>query len=166
MDNLVGQAFDPVTGNGTYTNIANARARGLEFEVAGKYAGGVEGRASYSVQEAVNQNTAELLTNCPKHLGKLNLVVPLVGEKLFGAVEGQYTSHRRTLRGTSLGGFPVVNLTLFNTRVFPRFDLSASLYNAFDKAFDDPGAEEHVQAAIRQDGRSFRIKLTWRWDPR
>lgn len=166
MDNLVGQVFDPATGNGTYTNVANARARGLEFEVAGKYASGIEGRASYSVQDAADRNTGELLTNCPKHLGKLNLVVPLVREKLFGAVEGQYTSRRRTLRGTSLGGFPLVNLTLFNTRVFPRFDLSASLYNVFDKRFDDPGAEEHVQDVIRQDGRSFRIKLTWRWEQR
>src|SRR5579884_2440913 len=166
MDDMAAQRFDATTNTATYANVANVRARGLEFEVAGKYAGGVEGRASYSVQEAVNQNTAELLTNCPKHLGKMNLVVPLVGEKLFGAVEGQYTSRRSTLRGTSLGGFPIVNLTLFNTRVFPRFDLSASLYNVFDKKFDDPGAEEHVQAAIRQDGRSFRIKLTWRWDPR
>ena len=87
-------------------------------------------------------------------------------EKLFGSVEGQYTSRRRTLSGASLGGFPVVNLTLFSTRVFQRFDLSASLYNVLDKRFDNPGAEEHVQDAIRQDGRSFRVKLTWRWEQR
>ena len=166
MDNLVGQVFDPVTANGTYTNVADVRARGLEFEVAGKYASGIEGRASYSVQDAADRNTGELLTNCPKHLGKVNLVVPFMREKLFGSVEGQYTSRRRTLSGASLGGFPVVNLTLFSTRVFPRFDLSASLYNVLDKRSDNPGAEEHVQDAIRQDGRSFRIKLTWRWEQR
>jgi outer membrane receptor for ferrienterochelin and colicins len=166
MDNLVSQVLDPSTGYQTTANVADVRARGMEFEFAGKYASGVEGRASYSVQDAVDQHSGQFLTNSPKHLGKVNLIVPLRREKLFAGVDAQYTSPRKTLGGDWQGGFPMVNLTLFNTRLFPHVDLSASLYNLFDKKYADPGGAEHLQDSLRQDGRSFRVKVTWRWEQR
>lgn len=166
MQNLVDEVVDPATELMTFANVANVRARGLEFEVAGKHSSGLEGRASYSVQDAVNQETGRLLTNCPKHLGKVNVVVPLVREKLFAGIEGQYVSRRGTLAGSSVGSYPLVNLTLFNTRLFPRVDLSASLYNVFDKRYDDPAGDETLQNVLQQDGRSFRLKLSWRWGER
>ena len=36
---------------------------------------------------------------------------------------------------------------------------SMSVYNAFNHAYSDPGAEEHVQAAIRQDGRTVLFRI-------
>lgn len=166
MNNLVGEVPAPLPGYATYANVADVRARGVELEAATKYASGFEGRASYSVQDAVNRETGELLSNAPKHLAKLNVIVPLMGEKLFAAVDAQFISRRKTLEGGWVGSYPVINLTLFNTRLFPHVDLSASLYNLFDKRFDDPGGREHVQSVIPQDGRSFRVKLTWRWEQR
>jgi iron complex outermembrane receptor protein len=44
--------------------------------------------------------------------------------------------------------------------------VSASTYNLFDRRYFDPGAAEHRQSAIQQDGRSFRLKLTWTWEGR
>jgi iron complex outermembrane receptor protein len=38
--------------------------------------------------------------------------------------------------------------------------VSASVYNLFDKAYADPGGQEHVQDTIPQDGRSYRVKVT------
>ena len=166
MDNLVGQVPALVPGFTTFANVANVRARGVELEAAAKYASGFEARASYSVQDAVNRGTGELLSNAPKHLAKLNVIVPLMREKLFAAVDAQYVSRRKTLEDGWVGSYPVVNLTLFNTRLFPHVDLSASVYNLFDKQFSDPGGEEHLQNTILQDGRNFRVKLTWRWGQR
>lgn len=65
-----------------------------------------------------------------------------------------------------MGGFPVINTTLFNTRLFGNVDLSASVHNLLNRPFDDPGGEEHLQDAIAQDGRNFRVKLTWHWGQR
>ena len=44
-----------------------------------------------------------------------------------------------------------------------RAELSAGLYNLLDKNYADPGAEEHLQDSLRQDGRNFRVKLTFRF---
>jgi iron complex outermembrane receptor protein len=41
------------------------------------------------------------------------------------------------------------------------FDLSASIYNLFDRTYYDPPSDATALDAIRQDGRSFRVKLTW-----
>jgi iron complex outermembrane receptor protein len=72
-------------------------------------------------------------------------------------------SRRRTLSGSSVGGFAVLNASLLSRNLGRHAELSAGLYNLFDKNYADPGAEEHVQDALRQDGRSFRVKLTFRF---
>ena len=42
-------------------------------------------------------------------------------------------------------------------------DLSASVYNLLDKRYSDPSSPFHQQASIEQNGRSFRVKLTYRF---
>jgi iron complex outermembrane receptor protein len=42
-----------------------------------------------------------------------------------------------------------------------RITVSGSLYNLFDKRFANAGGAEHVQTSIPQDGRSFRVKLSY-----
>ena len=53
--------------------------------------------------------------------------------------------------------------TLLGHALGKHLDLSASVYNLFDKKYFDPGRPEDVQDAIQQDGRNFRIKLTGRF---
>ena len=57
--------------------------------------------------------------------------------------------------------FTVVNGTLLSRNFGNRFDLSASVYNLLDKKYFDPPSAENLQLPIQQDGRSFRVKLTW-----
>jgi iron complex outermembrane receptor protein len=57
----------------------------------------------------------------------------------------------------------LTNLTLLGERLAENLDLSASIYNLFDKRYSDPGAQEHVQDLIAQDGRSYRFKLNYRF---
>ena len=89
--------------------------------------------------------------------------VPLVKNRFFGSFEGQYTSRRRTVAGTDIGGFFIANVTLYSEEFAKRLQLSASVYNLFGKRYADPGAEEHLEPAITQDGRNFRIKLVYRF---
>lgn len=42
-------------------------------------------------------------------------------------------------------------------------ELSGSAYNLFDTKYSDPGGDEHKQDSIEQDGRTFRVKLTYRF---
>jgi outer membrane receptor protein involved in Fe transport len=57
----------------------------------------------------------------------------------------------------------VFNLTLFARELGKHATLSASIYNLLDRAYFDPGSAEHLQNAIKRDGRNFRFKLTWNW---
>ena len=166
IKDMVAEQPDPVTGNVMYRNLDDISGRGLEFEVSGKLHGGWEGRASYALQETMHDRSAQPLTNSPKHLGKLNLSIPLVKDDIFAGVEGQYTSRRRTVHDTWVGGFPIVNVTLFSSRLLKPFEISGSLYNVFDKRYADPVSDSLVEDAIAQDGRNFRVKLTWHWGQR
>ncbi|MBI3000186.1 MAG: TonB-dependent receptor [Deltaproteobacteria bacterium] len=160
---IITQIVEPVSGLPMFQNAGEVAQKGVEFELEGKWQNGVRGRMSYAVQRTEDVDTKLRLTNSPVHLAKFNGVVPLMADKLFLGLEEQYTSGRKTLAGNQIGGFWVTNVTLFNQRLFKGLDLSASIYNLFGKKYSDPGSGEHEQDAIRQDGRSFRFKLTFRY---
>ena len=60
----------------------------------------------------------------------------------------------------------MVNLSLLGRNLGKRVDLSASVYNLLDKKYFDPASAENLQQQIQQDGRSFRVKMTWHWGGR
>jgi iron complex outermembrane receptor protein len=162
IDDLIEQKIDPVTGRPSYTNSAPVQTKGIEFELGAKWPGGLEGALSHSFQDSRNVVTRDVLTNSPKQVAKVNLSVPLVRRKLFASVDAQYVSERRTIAQTELGDFFVMNLTFFTRKITGKFDFSGGVYNLLDKRYAASGGLEHVQGSIPQDGRSFRIKLTYR----
>jgi outer membrane receptor for ferrienterochelin and colicins len=161
IDGLIVQMTD-TDGLLVYKNLNNAEAKGIEAELEGKWESGWTGRASYSYQDARDGDTGQTLVNSPRHLAKLNLTAPLMRDKLFLGIEEQLTDRRKTLAGRYAKLFFVTNLTLFSRNLLKDLELSASLYNLFDYRYGDPGGEEHVQDVIQQDGRTFRVKLTYR----
>jgi outer membrane receptor for ferrienterochelin and colicins len=165
MDDLI------VFQNGNYQNI-NVDAEGLELALEGVWAGGLRGRASYSLQHAVNRTDPENLPDSPEQLFKFNLSVPVVKDKLFASLEYQYTSSRRsfytttsgeTVAGADVSGFGVLNFTLFSQHIIKNLELSASVYNLLNQQYSDPASQFHLQDQIPQDGRTFRLKLTYRF---
>jgi outer membrane receptor protein involved in Fe transport len=162
IDDLIEQSKDALTGLPVYMNSAPLQAKGIEWEVGAKWPGGLQGAISHSLQYSEDIVTDNVLTNSPKQLAKCNLSIPLVQKKLFASFDAQYTSRRRTVAQTDLGGFFVMNATLFARKFKEDFDFSAGLYNVFDKRYADSGGLEHVQASIPQDGRNFRVKLIYR----
>jgi len=162
IDDLISPRTD-AAGFTVLQNILGADAQGVELELEGQWSNGLRGRASYTFQETEDRETHLTLTDSPKHLAKLNLSVPVVKEKLFADFELRYTSARTTLLGTEAGGFGLVNFTLFSQNLVKRLDLSASIYNLLDRKYNDPATSFHVQDVILQDGRNFRVKLTYRF---
>jgi iron complex outermembrane receptor protein len=105
--------------------------------------------------------TRSRLVNSARNLFKLNVITPIWKDFLFGGLEAQYTSNRKTIANNKAGGFSVANFTLFSQKLIKGFEISASIYNLFDKKYSDPTGEEHIQTAIPQDGRSFWFKVTY-----
>ncbi len=164
IDDLISQTIDPSDGLQVFKNADEAEVKGAELGVEGQWAGGVKGRASYTYSDAEDKKTGSVLTNSPRHLAKFNLIVPVIKETLFLGLEEQYTGTRKTLAGTGAAGFLVTNVTLFSQDLIKGLDLSGSVYNLFDESYGDPGAADHLQDTIPQDGRTFRVKFSYRYN--
>jgi iron complex outermembrane receptor protein len=165
MDDLIG--FQ----NGTFTNF-DADTLALELALEGKWPNGFQTRLSYSFQHTENQNDTLVLPDSPVNLVKFNGVAPLWKDKVFAGLEVLYTSSRHTvftdlsgdtLPGPDVAGYAVVNFTLFSQNIVKNLEFSASIYNLLDKTYSDPSSRFHLQNAIQQDGRTFRVKLTYRF---
>jgi iron complex outermembrane receptor protein len=168
--NSISDLISPVTesnGQVQYQNSGQAVAAGVEIELDGQLADGIKGRASYSFVDAEEPNNQEILSNSPRHLGKLDVSIPvqqrLVRPRLFASLDAQYTSSAQTLAGNTVSGFSVLNFTLLGHALGKHLDLSGSVYNVFNKKYFDPGRPEDPEDAIQQNGRNFRIKLTGRF---
>ena len=163
ISDLISQRLDPGDGRIFFDNVDAVKAKGMELTVEGKWPTGLEGRVSYALQEARDTATDQILTNSPSNMAKLNLIVPLLQDKLFGGIETRYLSKRRTLAGNDTDAVFVTNLTLFSQRFVKGWEWSAQLSNIFNNKYADPGANDHVQDTIAQDGRTFWLKLKYRY---
>jgi iron complex outermembrane receptor protein len=157
---------ESVGDNFIFRNLKNVKSSGLEVEVKGQLSQGLEGRASYSFQQTKDTSSGQFLSNSPRNLVTLNLSQPLWGKRMFVSLDAQYRSRIQNLAGGSISPFAVVNATLLARNLGKHVDLSASIYNLLDKQYFDPPSTENLQQAIQQDGRSFRVKMTWRWGGR
>jgi len=144
-------------------NLGSVDVNGMELTLNGSWARGLQGRASYAYTDARDNMTGARLVNSPMHLGKFSFTVPLYREQLFGSLELLSMSGRRTLADQQDRGYATVNATLFSRELLRGLELSASVYNLFDVKYSDPGGPEHTQDLIQQDGRGFRVKLTYRF---
>ena len=160
---LIGEQVDPANGNAVFTNAGSLDLQGVDFELARKLPGGVEGAVSYSFQNGRSPSTPMPLTNSPKHLVQASLSVPVFQQKVFASMDLQYVSKRVTLTGQYAAAYVVPNFTLFSRNFFKGWELSASLYNAFNQKYADPGGNGLAEDVIFQDGRNFRIKVGYKF---
>ena len=171
IENLIVAITDSADGFEVFINSDKLESHGAEFELEGKWTKGWSSRVSYAYQESENTDTDQKLENSPKHVAKFNVIAPVISEKIFLGLEIQYLSSRERVVGEftlgqktsrfKVGDYTITNLTLYGQEIFRNLDFSASVYNLFDKKFEDPTATFHLQEAIEQDGRTFYAKLTY-----
>lgn len=166
MDNLI------FLQNGSFTNF-DADADGMELSLEGVWANGIRTRASYTFEDTWNRDTDHALTDSPSHLGKFDISVPVYKQKVFASLEFLYVSSRDSehvspitgldVSGREAGGYGVANFTLFSQNLIKNLEFSGSVYNLLDTHYSDPATRFHHQDLIPQDGRTFRLKLTYRF---
>ncbi len=161
IKDLISEQLDPFDNLLVYRNVDRVNAKGGELEFDARLPGGLRGRASYTYQITRDETTGTELSNSPRHLAKFNLIVPLYRDKIFSGLEVQYGSRAGTLSGGRAPGYWLANLTLFSRNLLKNLEASASIYNLLDRRIYYPGAGEHLQDLIEQDGRAFRVKLTY-----
>ena len=146
---------------GAFENVGRVKARGVELEL--KYARGLNARVSYAFQRTEDEQSGSELSNSPRHLAKASVIAPLYQDKLFAGVELQYTGRVITNSRRHEDGSVLANVTLFSQKLAPNLEVSASIYNLFDTRHAHPVSETHTQDVIEQPGRSFRVKVTWKF---
>ncbi len=146
-----------------FRNADSADVWGSEMELEAQWPGGWRGRISYTFSHATDNETGMRLSNSPRHLGKASLSAPLYRDRIFASLEVQAMSDRLTVRNQTVDGFAVCNLTLFSRELVKGVEASASLYNLLDTRYSDPVSVDFRQRSIEQDGRSFLVKLTYRF---
>jgi outer membrane receptor protein involved in Fe transport len=161
MDDLINQTLDPDDDQLVFRNTESVEAKGIELALEGRWISGLETRIGYALQETENQETGRSLSNSPHHTIKLNLIIPLLSDRVFAGVETRYLSNRHTLSGNTASDRFLTNLTLFSQNIIKNAEVSLSFYNLFDQRYGDPGSGEHRQDIIEQDGCTFWVKLKY-----
>lgn len=158
---LIDIFLDPADDQYTYVNADKVDARGIELQADGQLGHDARLSASYTYTKTKDAATGEPLPLAPKHLGKLNLTVPVVPGGVLAGVEVQYVSKRiNPASGRGYDSVWLVNTTLFSYRWKDRWEFSLSAYNLF---------ERHYNYAIigdleaLQDGRLLRAKVSTRF---
>ena len=162
MHDLITLGVDPVSGLPQYQSGDSVKARGLEMSADKTWASGARARGSVSYQDAGYRTGADLL-NSPRWLGKFNLSGPLNVVGLHAGYELHYDSRRLSLDGSRLGGYALSNLSLNTEALAKGLDVSLAIYNLFDKRYAHPAADVNWQNAFEQDGRTVRLKLSYRY---
>jgi len=156
------QSLDDTSGGSVYfTNADRTTAHGVDAEIEGRW-NDVTVRVSYANVNATDWTSGEQLSNSPQHLGKVGIVLPVKPLATLLAIDGRFTGERQTLYEGTIPGFALTNITT-TTTLGKALDLQFGLYNALDQQYADPGAEEHLQRAIQQDGRTLRVRLMARF---
>lgn len=161
VSGLIGQTYDAATDTYINANLGGARARGVELGLEGHWAHGLRGKLSYTFADTVDTETDRWMTNSPMHLGQLSLAVPL-GTRASIGLDVQAMSARRNSHGGDVPACAVANLTFYSKDWLKGWELSASIYNVLDTHYGDPVTADYRQDMIRQDGRTFRLKATYR----
>jgi outer membrane receptor for ferrienterochelin and colicins len=157
VDGLITQLAD-ADQNLYFANVTRVTARGAELEFERRYENGPLLRMSYARQRTRDDDTGQELTSSPRQLAKFNLGLAIWGAGDLGT-ELQYQSATRTLAGARVPGFTLANLYFRSARRVLGAQLSAGLYNVFDRRYAYAGAEDHSQDTLQQDGRTWRIEM-------
>ena len=163
---LITPTPDPATGNPIYLNAGPVQTRGIELKFGAKWRNGAEAAISDSIQQTESVVTRTTLANSPRQLAKINFSLPLVPNGFFVSSDAQYVSPMTSVAQTRLGGYVVTNFNVFTHQLAHRLDISAGLYNAFDKRYAGSGTIDTTEKSILQDGRAIRIKLSYRVNTR
>ena len=154
---------DDTPGFAHFANTGDVRVNGAEAEIEGKWDNGLLLRASYTRQEAVTEISGREIVNSPAHMLKAQVSVPVFRDKIFGSIEMLYASDRLTAHRERAGDAWLLNATLYSRDIAPGLEFSASVYNLLDQKYGTPVSDVFRQESIAQDGRTFRLKVTYRF---
>jgi len=160
LNNIIKEQQDS-SGNTHFANETGDTGRGGELELIAKYPSGWRVRTSYTYEQTRQKQWGTTVMNSPSHLAKLNAAAPIPTLGFLGT-ELLFTGPQPNFMGQRIGSSFLVNATLSSRPFAHGFELSASGYNLFDRRWATPTGPEVAAPATVQDGRTLRVRLTYR----
>jgi outer membrane receptor for ferrienterochelin and colicins len=148
-----------------YENIGGARVLGVEAELKADFGNDNYAYANYTFQDAEETRNRNRLPDVPVH--KANLGMNVGFWKYANANVNTFISGPRPREDgdtrRDLPSYALVNLTLIGRNFMDNFEFRGSVYNLFDKDYDDPAPVDTVPTDFPQPGRSFMVELRFQF---
>ncbi|MBC8552939.1 MAG: TonB-dependent receptor [Candidatus Brocadiales bacterium] len=148
-----------------FQNIGGARIHGIEAELKSNWGNDNYAFANYTFQNAEETRDRNRLGFTPIH--KANLGLNLGFWKYVNTNVNTFVSGPRPREDgdtrRDLPSYTLTNLTLIGKNFIDNLEIKGSVYNLFDKSYDDPAPMDTVPTDYPQQGRSFRIEIQFKY---
>lgn len=162
IEDLIVQMYNSGLGRFQYQNVLDIETDVLQVGLEGRTAWGLRGFANLSYQDARASSGRGRLVNSPNLLANAGLSVPLWRHKVFCSPLIHFVDSRYTVdRSQKVSDYLRADLTLSGERVWRGLSTSFSVYNLYDIRYDDPVSRENSVLRVRQDGRTFWLRLAY-----
>ncbi|GAX62209.1 TonB-dependent receptor [Candidatus Scalindua japonica] len=152
------------TGNPRqFQNSGGARIQGIEAELKADFGKDNYIFANYTFQDAEETRNRNRLPDVPVHSGNIGINIGF--RKYINANMNTFISGPRPREDgdtrRDIPGQALVNLTLIGKNIVNNVEVRGSVFNLFDKSYDDPAPKNTVPTDYPQQGRSFIIELRY-----
>ena len=149
-----------------FMNSGGARILGIEAELKAEFGNDNYAFANYAFQKGEETRNRNRLPDVPVH--KANLGVNVGFWKYANANVNTLISGSRPREfGDSarhdLPSYALVNLTLIGRNFMDNLEIKGSVFNLFDKSYEDPSPKNTIPTDHPQPGRSFNVELQYRF---
>ncbi len=138
--------------------------QGAELEAEWQWRG-MQVRGSHTWQNSQDNRGRELI-NSPRHLSKLQVSVPLIGERLRASLAARYVGSSLMTPGTRADGYAVADLTLTSQNLMPGVNITGAVRNVFDHRYKGTSSfESDGSANLSEYGeRSLWLSLEYAFE--
>lgn len=158
MNRLIEQTMDEEDELYQFQNLGKVESNGVECELQFRPKSGMSAYLNYSLQQAKDLKTKQVLNNSPRHLAKGGFHFSLLN-MITLAAECRFESSRFTVYRTQTDPYFHTNINITTKPFLKYFKFSFLLNNVFDVAYSYPGGFEHLQPALLQNGRTYLASL-------
>ncbi|MDR4497359.1 MAG: TonB-dependent receptor [Candidatus Scalindua sp.] len=153
-----------------FVNSGGARIKGVEAELKADFGNNNYFYANYTFQDAEETRTRSRLADVPIHKANFGINIGFwkyVNANLHTFISGprpRQSGPIPTIDGDTRADLPshtVVDLTLVGKNFIDNFEVRTSIFNLFDKGYDDPSPKNTVPTDYPQPERSFIVELRY-----
>ena len=164
LSNTIGFAGSTESGGSTYENTAGFTSRGVEIEARAQIDNEVQAYANLTYAQAKDIELAESIKSFPHTIARSGFSFGENQGLLVVSPELMFIGSTESASGKTFNPYITANLTLISYPASKGFNVSASVYNIFDKDYarlvgSNPTNIDSERAT--EMGREYRLQAKW-----